>query len=274
MTNQKYFGELKANARVTYLKNLPAAIELYNYLNTLKEKYGVSFGEVDLDSAIISHTSANNIIYFAGINKHIIPPIFTSYTQLPEGKNDNDFDKEDIKKLTSLQKEFEKFVLENTPPKLDFPEEEILDALKKVRPNPDGKTDLSYLNSCNRFVKSEAYDYFLEKHGFAGNKKHGFKFELYFVYPQIRGDLDFSSTFTVEYKRLFPNKEPHFSTTYDGSQRQESMKKNHPAYEFYKKWNIFHLSALTMQEMNELMEDIKKLGKLHDEYLKNPDKFK
>lgn len=40
MTNKKHFGELKANARVTYLKDLPAAVELHDYLETLKEKYG------------------------------------------------------------------------------------------------------------------------------------------------------------------------------------------------------------------------------------------
>lgn len=38
MTNQKYFGELKANKRVKYLKNLPAAVELHDYLEALKEK--------------------------------------------------------------------------------------------------------------------------------------------------------------------------------------------------------------------------------------------
>ena len=129
MTNKKHFGELKANARVTYLKDLPAAVELHDYLETLKEKYGVSFGKVNLNSAIISYLFIDNVIFLAGISQRIIPYIFPSYTRM--------------------------------------------------------------------------------------------------------------------------------------------MDKKHPAYEFYKKWNVFGMPGLTIEEWNELMSDIEKLKKLHEEYLNN-----
>ena len=131
----KYFDELKANKRVKHLRDLPAAVELHDYLETLKEKYGISFGKVNLDSAIISYLFVDNVIFLAGINQRIIPGIFPSYTRLPDGKNEDDFEKEDIEKLTSLQKEFEKSILENKPFQIDFSEEEIIKALKEVRPN-------------------------------------------------------------------------------------------------------------------------------------------
>lgn len=64
----KYFDELKANKRVKHLRDLPAAVELHDYLETLKEKYGISFGKVNLDSAIISYLFVDNVIFLAGIN--------------------------------------------------------------------------------------------------------------------------------------------------------------------------------------------------------------
>ena len=154
----KYFDELKANKRVKHLRDLPAAVKLHDYLETLNKKYGVSFGKVNLDSAIISYLFVDNVIFLAGISQRIIPRIFPSYTRLPDGKTEDDFEKEDLEKLTSLQKAFEKSILENKPYQIDFSEEEIVEALKEVRPNPNGDTDPSYFNSCNRFTKSEVYD--------------------------------------------------------------------------------------------------------------------
>ena len=150
----KYFDELKANKRVVYLKDLPAAVELHDCLETLNKKYGVSFGKVNLDSAIISYLFVDNVIFLAGINQRIIPGIFPSYTRLPDGKNDDDFEKEDLEKLTSLQEAFEKAILENKPFQIGFSEDEILDALKAVRPNLIVETDLSYFNTCKHFTKS------------------------------------------------------------------------------------------------------------------------
>lgn len=272
MTNQKYFGELKANKRVKYLKNLPAAVELHDYLETLKEKYGVSFGKVNLDSAIISYLFVDNVIFLAGINQRIIPGIFPSYTRLPDGKTENDFEKEDLKKLTSLQKEFEKSILENKPFQIDFSEDEIIKVLKEVRPNPNGDTDLSYFNSCNRYTKSEVYDLIMKKHNFANHKEHAFWVKLKNVPAndeKLQNDPEFLDSFIVEYERLSTNKQPHLSMYYDGCQGQERMDKNHPAYEFYKKWNVFDMPGLTIEEWNELTSDIEKLKKLHEEYLKN-----
>lgn len=267
MTNKKHFGELKANQRVKYLKDLSAAVELHDYLETLKEKYGVSFGKLNLDSAIISYLFVDNVIFLAGINQRIIPGIFPSYTRLPDGKTENDFEKEDLEKLTSLQKEFEKSILENKPLQVDFSEDEIVEALKKVRPNPNGEeTNLSYFNSCNLATKSEIYDYIMHKQGFANHKENSFWVTLKNVPAndkKLQDDPEFLDSFVVQYERLSTNKQPHLSMFYDGCQGQERMDKNHPAYEFYKKWNVFGMPGLTIEEWNELMSDIEKLKKLH-----------
>lgn len=273
MTHKKYFDKLKANKRVKYLKNLPAAVELHDYLEKLKEKYGVSFGKVNLNSAIISYLYVDNVIFLAGISQHIIPRIFPSYTRLPNGKNEDDFKKEDIEKLTSLQKAFEKSIMENKPLQVDFSEDEIVEALKKVRPNPnEEETNLSYFNSCNRAIKSEVYDYITHKQGFANHKENSFLVKLKNVPAndeKLQDDPEFLDSFVVRYERLSTNKQPHLSMFYDGCQGQERMNKNHPAYEFYKKWNVFGMPGLTIEEWNELMSDIEKLKKLHEEYLNN-----
>lgn len=273
MTNKKHFGELKANQRVKYLKDLSAAVELHDYLEKLKEKYGVSFGKVNLNSAIISYLFINNVIFLAGISQRIIPRIFPSYTRLPDGKNEDDFEKEDLEKLTSLQKEFEKSILENKPLQVDFSEDEIVEALKKVRPNPNGEeTNLSYFNSCNLATKSEVYDYIMHKQGFANHKENSFWVTLKNVPAndkKLKDDPEFLDSFVVQYERLSTNKQPHLSMFYGGCQGQERMDKKHPAYGFYKKWNVFGMPGLTIEEWNELMSDIEKLKKLHGEYLKN-----
>ena len=221
MTNKKHFGELKANARVTYLKDLPAAVELHDYLETLKEKYGVSFGKVNLNSAIISYLFIDNVIFLAGISQRIIPYIFPSYTRMPEGKNEDDFKKEDIEKLTILQKAFEKSILENKPLQADFSEDKIVEALKKVWPNPNGETDLSYFNSCNLATKSEVYDYIIHKQGFANHKENSFWVTLNNVPAndkKLQDDPEFLDSFVVQYERLSTNKQPHLSMFYDGCQ--------------------------------------------------------
>lgn len=273
MTNKKHFGELKANQRVKYLKDLSVAVELHDCLEKLKEKYGVSFGKVNLDSAIISYLFVDNVIFLAGINQRIIPGIFPSYTRLPDGKNEDDFEKEDLEKLTSLQKEFEKSILENKPLQVNFSEDKIVEALKKVRPNPNGEeTNLSYFNSCNLATKSEVYDYIMHKQGFANHKENSFWVTLKNVPAndkKLKDDPEFLDSFVVQYERLSTNKQPHLSMFYDGCQGQERMDKKHPAYEFYKKWNVFGMPGLTIEEWNELMSDIEKLKKLHEEYLNN-----
>ena len=47
--------------------------------------------------------------------------------------------------------------MENKPLQVDFSEDEIVDALKAVRPNPNGEeTNLSYFNSCNLATKAKS----------------------------------------------------------------------------------------------------------------------
>lgn len=90
--------------------------------------------------------------------------------------------------------------------------------------------------------------------GFAPHRDYHFKETI--MVPNLKGT---PQPFVIEYYRLSTNRCPHFSTTYDGSQRQEYMYGYHPASAFYKKWDNFHLHELTLEEYQELLEDIKEL---------------
>lgn len=67
--------------------------------------------------------------------------------------------------------------------------------------------------------------------------------------------------FEVRYDRLDSNLTFDFSTTYKSWQNQEEMPHNHPCYTFWKKWNIFHLTTLTINEWQEMHEDLQTIEK-------------
>ena len=65
---------LKNNQRVTYLRDLPSAVALHDYIQKLDAKYNVnskdhenSFGDITLDNPIIKN-GVNNTLYFAKIS--------------------------------------------------------------------------------------------------------------------------------------------------------------------------------------------------------------
>lgn len=52
-----------------------------------------------------------------------------------------------------------------------------------------------------------------------------------------------------------------FSTAYKGWQNQEEMPHDHPCYAFWKKWDIFHLTTLTINEWQEMYKDLQTIEK-------------
>ena len=61
--------------------------------------------------------------------------------------------------------------------------------------------------------------------------------------------------------RLSSNLTFDFSTAYKGWQNQEEMPHDHPCYAFWKKWDIFHLTTLTIDEWQEMYEDLQAIKK-------------
>lgn len=259
----------KANKRLVYLRDIPEAVTLRNFIKDLDTKYEVdstdpdnTFGRIMLDRPIVRYGVANTL-YFAGIstyrpNEVMLPkykaiPHADSVITISEtgevallSRRDHlkakiepiTVDDEDVTKLQDLRLAFKEAVLRNAPLKPDF---------SSLDNDPQTET-LAKWELKNR------YDDILLEQGFAPHKDYHFKETI--MVPNLKGT---PQPFVVEYYRLNTNRCPHFSTTYDGSQRQEYMHGYHPATAFYHKWNDFHLNELTLEEYQELLEDIQEL---------------
>lgn len=59
-----------------------------------------------------------------------------------------------------------------------------------------------------------------------------------------------------EYIRKCLNSSSSYEYKQSKGQAQEDMDHNHPAYKFYKKWNILHCRTLTIPEWNEMYNDV------------------
>lgn len=259
----------KANERLVYLRDIPEAITLSNFIKDLDAKYEVdstdsdnTFGRINLDNPIIKY-GVSNTLYLAGISTYRPSEIMLpKYKAIPHAdsiiaisqlggvallsRKDHLYakielitvDEEDVAKLQKLRTAFKEAILRNAPRKPDF---SSLD-------NDPETENLTKLELKNR------YDDILLEQGFAPRRDYHFKETI--MVPNIKGT---PQPFVIEYTRLSTNRCPHFSTTYDGSQRQEYMHGYHPATVFYHKWNQFHLHELTLEEYQELMEDIQEL---------------
>ena len=259
----------KANKRLVFLRDIPEAVTLSNFIKDLDAKYEVdstdpdnTFGRINLERPIVRY-GVSNTLYLAGIStyrpadimlpKHKAIPhadsiiaisqlgevaLLTNKNRLGAKITPITVDDEDVTKLQELRTAFKEAVLRNAPRKPDF---SSLDN--------DPKTD-----NLTRLELTTLYDDILLEQGFAPRRDYHFKETI--MVPNLKGT---PQPFVIEYTRLSINRCPHFSTTYDGSQRQEYMHGYHPASAFYKKWDNFHLHELTLEEYQELLEDIKEL---------------
>lgn len=201
------FKELKANERVTRLGELPEAVALNHYIQELDAKYNVNskdpdntFGDVDLDKAIITH-GVNNTLYFAGISKYGNDK-FPTHTQIPLAESliaiseqgevallENakriraeivpiTVEQSDIERLDTLRKSFVEAVEKHAPKTPKF-EKYLMDLVSKEH------YGINY-QSAYRWQKDDVKNFILNEQGFA-NKEHVFK-ETFMV-PNVDSDL-------------------------------------------------------------------------------------
>ena len=259
----------KANQRLVFLRDIPEAVTLSNFIKDLDTKYEVdstdpdnTFGRIILDKPIVRYGVANTL-YFAGIStyrpdeimlpKHKAIPHANSIIAISktgevallsrrahlEAKIEPiTVDDEDVAKLQELRLAFKEAILRNAPLKPDF---------SSLDNDPE-------TNNLDKWELKNTYDDILLEQGFAPHRDYHFKETI--IVPNLKGT---PQPFVIEYYRLGTNRCPHFSTTYDGSQRQKYMHGYHPASSFYHKWDNFHLRELTLEEYKELMEDIQEL---------------
>lgn len=259
----------KANKRIVFLRDIPEAVTLSNFIKDLDAKYEVdstdpdnTFGRIMLDKPIVRY-GVSNTLYLAGIStyrpsqimlpKHKAIPhansiitisqlgevaLLTNKNRLGAKITPITVDDEDVAKLQELRLAFKEAILRNAPLKPDF---------SSLDNDPE-------IENLAKWELKNRYDDILLEQGFAPHKDYHFKETI--MVPNLKGT---PKPFVVEYTRLSTNRCPHFYTTYDGSQRQEYMHGYHPASAFYHKWDNFHLHELTLEEYEELIQDLQEL---------------
>ena len=275
---------IQANSRLTYLNTIPEAKELHQFIQYLDQKYGVdstdpdnTFGRIFLDKPIIQH-GVPNTLYFAGISsyrpedlrlpKHQAIPhansvvvinkkgnvgLATSQARIKAERVPITVEKDDIEKLVQLRNNFKTEIEANAPLEPTFPD----GLLEKFNTFKDTNNKPILFQDLSQALKNQIYDKILAESGFATGGEHTFHVDMYV--PDIDGEF---KKFEVNFYRLHSNKTPHFATNYQGWQNQENMDKNHPAYTFYKKWNVFHTHNMTIEEWLEMKGDIDEVYEL------------
>ena len=258
----------KADERIIYLHELPSAHKLVSFIAFLDKKYNVdssdpdnTFGQVNLDNTIIKH-GVSNTAYFAGISRFGTNKL-PKHTKLPSrsqvaigiskkgdvqlfGDSYNihqklnttplELEPEDVNTLNKLRAEFQSELEENKPKEFKY------DTSDKMT--------------------STQYDELLTQQGFATEPLlKQFLVPLRSEY-QTNPNKVKKAPFEIKYYRLGSNSSPHFTTSYDGWQNQEDMEYSDPCYQFYQKWDMFHLSPLTLDEYAEMLEDLNQLDSI------------
>ena len=273
--------QIQSNQRLTYLNTLTSARELQQFIQYLDEKYGVdstdpdnTFGRIFLDQPIIKH-GVSNTLYFAGIDtyppndlklpKHQAIPHANSVVVINKTGNVRIaksqehikaqrvpimVEESDIEKLVQLRNNFKAEIEANAPHEPTFPDR-LLEKFNKFK---DTNNEPILFHDLSQALKNEVYDKILATYGFATGSEHSFHIDMYV--PDIDGLF---KKFEVNFYRLHTNTAPYFATSYQGWQKQEEMDKNHPAYAFYKKWNVFHTHNMTVKEWLEMKNDLDEL---------------
>ena len=269
---------IQANERLIKVNEFTEAHELHDFITQLDKKYGVdssdpdnTFGKVPLNDYIIQY-GVSNLCYFAKTDVEY----WTKKIQLPTHKaipKANHCIGIDKKGNVQLLVNAENVVAERIPIEIEYEDIEYLtklretykSALEQVKiKNPDFSTIRDhyfdhqdgriYYDSMNQRRKDQVADAILEKQGFASDRNQHLNVTI--PVKDVNGEV---YDFVIQYYRLSTNKCPYFSTTYDGWQSQERMSHDTLAYQFYKKWNIFHTYNMTIDEWSEMVNDLKEL---------------
>lgn len=280
---------LKNNQRVTYLRDLPSAVALHNHIQKLDAKYNInskdhdnSFGDITLDNPIIKN-GINNTLFLAKISTSSFfseSDLLPKHEQVPPAnyaiginKNGNvailenaehatakpkpiTIDEADLITLRSLRDAFQKEVEANNYDTPRFIKDNTL-----IDPTEFFDAAIDYPKAFGNFSR-KAQQHICEKiyteQGFANNPDYNLKRAIPVTYKKDGSPKD---VFEVRYYRLNSNLTFDFSTAYKGWQNQEEMPHDHPCYLFWKKWNIFHLTTLTIAEWQEMREDLQAIEK-------------
>lgn len=280
---------LKNNQRVTYLHDLPSAVALHDYIQELDIKYNVnskdhdnSFGDITLDNPIIKN-GVSNTLFFAKISTHGFfseSDLLPKHEQVPPAnyaigiaKNGNvtmlesaahtaakpkpiTIDETDLITLRNLRDTFQKEIEANDYDTPRFIKDDTL-----IDPTEFFDATINHPKAFKNFSR-KAQQHICEKiyteQGFANNPNYNLKRTIPVTYTKEGTPKD---VFEVEYYRLGSNLTFHFSTTYNGWQNQEDMPHDHPCYLFWKKWDIFHLTTLTIDEWQEMHDDLQTIEK-------------
>lgn len=281
---------IKSNERITYLRDLPSAVALHDYIQELDAKYNVdssdsdnSFGRTALDEPISVGTHGlDNTLYFAKIStsgffseedllpKHEqIPPanyaigidkngntvMFESAAHAMAERKPITIDEDDLVKLRELRKTFQVEVEANAPEIPPFiKRNDIIDPADFFQgrvSDPKPFKDLPLV------MRQHICDVVYTKAGFANTPFYKVNIDIPITYTETGKPKD---TFNVKYYRLDPNTHYYFATSYKGWQNQEEMPHDHPCYAFWKKWNIFHTTTMTVNEWHEMRDDLKDIA--------------
>lgn len=284
---------IKSNERITYLRDLPSAVALRDYIQELDAKYNVdssdsdnSFGRIALDEPIsVGMHGLDNTLYFAKIStsgffseedllpKHEqIPPanyaigidkngntvMFESVAHATAERKPITIDESDLVKLRELRKAFQTEVEANAPEMPPFiKQNDIID------PGDFFENDTREPKAFKDFplaTRQRICEQVYTKAGFANTPFYNVKVDIPVTYYKDGKPKDI---FNVKYYRLDPNTHYYFATSYKGWQNQEEIPHDHPCYAFWKKWNIFHTTTMTVNEWHEMREDLKDVTATH-----------
>lgn len=280
---------LKNNQRVTYLRDLPSAVALHDYIQELDAKYNVnskdhdnSFGDINLNNPIIKN-GVSNTLFFAKISTRGFfseSDLLPKHEQMPPAnyaigidKNGNvamlestahatakpkpiTIEETDLVTLRELRKAFQTEIEANSYETPRFIKGDTL-----INPTEFFDVTNSQPRAFKEFSKTNQQDIcekIYTEQGFANSPTYTLKSTIPVTYNEDGSPKD---VFEVEYYRLGSNLTFHFSTTYKGWQNQKEMPHDHPCYAFWKKWDIFHLTTLTINEWQEMYEDIQAIEK-------------
>lgn len=280
---------LKNNQRVTYLRDLPSAVILHDYIQKLDAKYNVnskdhenSFGDITLDNPIIKN-GVDNTLFFAkistrgffsesdllpkheqmppanyaiGINKNGNVAMFESAKRATAKPKPITIDEADLNKLRNLRNTFQKEIEANSYDTPRFIKDDTL-----INPTEffDAATDHPRaFGNFSRKAQQHICEKIYTEQGFANNPNYNLRCVIPVTYNEDGSPKD---VFEVRYYRLNSNLTFHFSTAYKGWQNQEDMPHDHPCYLFWKKWDIFHLTTLTINEWQEMRDDLRTIKK-------------
>lgn len=242
---------LKNNQHVTYLRDLPSAVALHDYIQKLDAKYNVnskdhenSFGDITLDNPIIKN-GVDNTLFLAKISTHGFfseSDLLPKHEQVPPAnyaigvdKNGNvamlesakhatakpkpiTIDEADLVTLRKLRNAFQKEIKANNYDTPRFIKDDTL-----IDPTKFFDVAIDHPKAFGNFSR-KAQQHICEKiytdQGFANNPNYNLKCVIPVTYDKDGSPKD---VFEVRYYRLNSNLTFDFSTAYKGWQNQEDM---------------------------------------------------